>query len=80
MRLDPRFDNNPIVTGDPQIRFYVGFPLFVQDNLALGTLCLVDFHPRVLAPDQIASLRDLADCLQRELLLQTLLREHAGAP
>ncbi|MBA3487336.1 MAG: GAF domain-containing protein [Lysobacter sp.] len=79
-RLDPRFANNPVVTGDPQIRFYAGFPLFVHDKLALGALCLIDFYPRVLAPDQIASLRDLADCLQRELLLQILLREHAGAP
>lgn len=79
-RLDPRFADNPVVTGEPQIRFYAGFPLFVQDKLALGALCLIDFHPRVLAPDQLASLRDLADLLQRELLLQTLLWKHAGAP
>ncbi len=79
-RLDPRFADNPVVTGDPQIRFYLGFPLFVHDTLALGALCLIDFHPRVLAPDQIASLRDLADLLQRELLLQTLLWERTPAP
>lgn len=69
---DERFADNPIVTDDPRIRFYVGFPLRV-DGLALGALCLVDFHPRVLANDQIARLRDVADCLQRELQLQALL-------
>lgn len=72
-RLDPRFADNPIVTDEPRIRFYAGFPLFVHDGLAMGTMCVIDFHPRVLAPDQLASLRDLADCLQRELLLQFLL-------
>lgn len=79
-RQDPRFADNPLVTGEPQIRFYAGFPLFIQDGLALGTLCLIDFHPRVLAPDQLATLRDLADCLQRELLLQSMLRRDAAPP
>ena len=69
---DARFADNPIVAGDPRIRFYVGFPL-VLDGLALGALCLIDFHPRVLATDQIARLRDVADCVQRELRLQALL-------
>ncbi|MDQ3269231.1 MAG: GAF domain-containing protein [Pseudomonadota bacterium] len=76
-RQDPRFANNLIVTDAPGIRFYAGFPLVLGDGLALGTLCLIDFHPRVLAPDQIASLRDLAGCLRRELLLQSLLQSAA---
>lgn len=78
-RLDPRFADNPIVTGEPGIRFYAGFPLFIQEGLALGAMCLIDFHPRMLAPDQLASLRDLADCLQRELLLQSMLPKNSAA-
>lgn len=69
---DERFADNPIVTGEPRVRFYAGFPL-VLDGLALGALCLIDFHPRVLASDQIARLRDVADGVQRELQLQALL-------
>ncbi len=77
--LDARFADNPIVTGEPKIRFYAGFPLVVGDGLALGALCLIDFHPRVLAADQLARLRDLADCLQRELQLQMLEQQRSGA-
>lgn len=72
---DERFADNPIVTGEPRVRFYAGFPL-VLHGLALGALCLIDFHPRVLASDQIARLRDVADCVQRELRLQALLLAH----
>ncbi len=74
--LDPRFADNPVVTGEPRIRFYAGFPLIIH-GLALGALCLIDFHPRVLAHDQLTRLRDLAHCLERELMLQML--EHSGA-
>ncbi|MES2858449.1 MAG: GAF domain-containing protein [Pseudomonadota bacterium] len=79
-RQDPRFADNPLVTGEPQIRFYAGFPLIDREGLALGAMCLIDFHPRVLAPDQLASMRDLADCLQRELLLQSMLLRDAVSP
>lgn len=73
---DPRFADNWIVINEPHIRFYAGFPLVLQ-GLAFGTLCLIDFHPRVLASDQIARLRDLADCVERDLELQLLLLHDA---
>ncbi len=44
--LDPRFSNNPLVTGEPNIRFYSGAVLYSDDGFALGTLCILDDKPR----------------------------------
>ena len=44
--LDPRFAENPLVTGEPHIRFYAGQPLKSEEGLPLGTLCVIDSVPR----------------------------------
>ncbi|MEB3319361.1 MAG: EAL domain-containing protein, partial [Cyanobium sp.] len=59
-RQDPRFAENPLVTGDPGIRFYAGFPLISPNGYALGSLCAISRQPHRLDADQIDSLRRLA--------------------
>lgn len=58
--LDDRFRENPLVTGDPKIRFYAGHPLIDPDGHALGTLCVIDRKPRKLSAVQREGLSLLA--------------------
>jgi GAF domain-containing protein len=57
--LDARFANNPLVTGDPGIRFYAGAPLDVVNGVSLGTLCVIDRKPRHLDDRQLTALKVL---------------------
>jgi PAS domain S-box-containing protein len=59
-RTDPRFLDNPLVTRDPQIRFYAGVPLCLPSGVPVGTLCVMDCDARTPTPQQLANLRDLA--------------------
>jgi len=64
---DPRFADNPLVTGAPFIRFYAGQPLRVAGGHKIGTLCVIDTAPRRFPAEDRAALRDLAAVLEREL-------------
>lgn len=64
---DKRFADNPLVTGEPNIRFYAGCPLRSLNGSKLGTLCIIDTKPRTLDRDDMGILRDLALTVEREL-------------
>ncbi|AHF77350.1 Putative signaling protein [Sodalis praecaptivus] len=48
-RQDARFSQNPLVQGFPYIRFYAGTPLLTKNNIAIGSLCIIDYQPRALS-------------------------------
>ena len=64
---DQRFFDNPLVTGDPNIRFYAGHPLHSVDGNRVGTLCIIDRKPRTLTTEQLQLLQDLAAIAESEL-------------
>ncbi len=66
---DPRFLDNPLVTSDPNIRFYAGCPIRGPIGHRIGTLCLIDSSPRTLSNDEQDTLRDLAAMVEDELTL-----------
>lgn len=57
---DERFHDNPLVTGGPEVKFYAGAPLIMQNNLRLGTLCVIANEPRTLSESQKAALLALS--------------------
>jgi len=70
---DARFRTNPLVVAGPQIRFYAGAPLRSPDGHNLGTLCVLDTHPRPpLNPADQQRLQWLAELVMRELELRRL--------
>lgn len=58
--VDVRFADNPLVIGDPRIRFYAGVPLRTENGAVLGTLCAIDHRAREPSPQQLDALRVLA--------------------
>ncbi|GEM_PF-453933 len=72
---DPRFRDNPLVTGDPHIAFYAGMPLVDEEGFALGSLCVIDRQPRKLNETQQKALQTLAKQVVNKLLLRKRLRE-----
>jgi diguanylate cyclase (GGDEF)-like protein/PAS domain S-box-containing protein len=72
--LDARFQDNPLVTGEPGIRAYAGAPLLMPDGLALGTLCVIDRQARDFSEAQRQTLARLA----RQVVAQLELRRQQG--
>lgn len=76
---DPRFDCNPLVTGEPHLRFYAGALLKTDDGHAIGTLCVLGFEPRELTPLQERTLRVLGRQVMTQLELRKAVKASAEA-
>ncbi len=69
---DERFATNPLVTEYPQIRFFAGVPLIATNGHTLGKLCVIDYVPRELSPEQV----DALWALSRQAIIQLELWRH----
>lgn len=74
---DPRFRNNPMVTGAPHVHMYAGAPLITPAGHRIGTLCVTDSQPHPLSAADIQALQDLAALVVSELELRARNR-HLG--
>ncbi len=72
---DPRFRSNPLVQGEPRIRFYAGAPLELEPGRCIGTLCVIDRKPRRLDERQRESLASLRNAVVSQLELRKAMEE-----
>ena len=70
---DPRFADNPLVTGNPFMRSYMGQPLRAPDGEKIGTLCIADHEPRNFTPELAGVLHRLAALVEQELRMGDLI-------
>ena len=75
---DGRFATNPLVAGEPRIRFYAGAPIVMQDGARIGTVCVIDRKPGQLDATQRAMLESLAGVVSAALVERTRLLAIAG--
>ncbi len=77
---DPRFRDNPLVTGAPFIRFYAGAPIVAPNGSALGSLCIIDTKPRPRPSEQeLDLLQQMASLVMQQLETRVLESVKRGA-
>lgn len=64
---DERFKDNPMVTGEPSIRFYAGCPIRTRGGANIGTLAVIDYVPRVFEESDLLLLKDLAAMIDEDV-------------
>ncbi|MCO7250432.1 sensor domain-containing diguanylate cyclase [Pseudoalteromonas sp. Ps84H-4] len=69
---DKRFADNPLVVGEPHIRFYAGCPIILKSGNCIGTLCIIDYKPRTLSNKNLQALKDFAAIIEREFAILQL--------
>ncbi|EKE67929.1 sensor domain-containing diguanylate cyclase [Gallaecimonas xiamenensis] len=72
---DPRFFDNPLVTGHPFIRFYAGYPVYFEGQV-LGTLCVFADKPRAFSDEDMDTLASLASWVENEIRLSAMAHRH----
>jgi len=76
---DPRFRDNPLVTGEPFIRFYAGAPLISPDGYRLGSFCVIDYVPRHdFGDDQCVQLEAMAAAVSSAMTLRRDLKAYVA--
>lgn len=76
---DSRFATNPLVTGEPHLRFYAGAPLTTGEGLGLGTICVMDIVPRQLTAEQVEALQLLSRQIIKQLDRESALKRQVVA-
>lgn len=69
---DPRFADNPFVTGEPWVRFYAGCPVRLPDGYIAGTVCIIDTYPRPFSSAEINTLLDFAAIVEDEFFILSM--------
>ncbi|XTZ39239.1 sensor domain-containing diguanylate cyclase [Salmonella enterica] len=69
---DPRFVDNPFVTGEPWVRFYAGCPVRLPDGAIAGTICILDTYPRPFSSAEINTLLDFAAIVEDEFFILSM--------
>ncbi len=67
---DPEFSKHPSVLGHPNIRYFAGIPISTVEGFNIGSICIIDSRPKTLFPEQIETLRRLAEQIKNTLALK----------
>lgn len=70
--IDERFSDNPLVTEDPSIRFYAGYPLSAPNGQKIGTFCIIDSEARDMSEEDLKLLRELGHMVEEEFAVASV--------